>query len=42
VRDFVEAWNKVMNLDRFDLDANLRMIPETASSDVKEIVGSNG
>jgi catalase-peroxidase len=24
VRDFVAAWNKVMNLDRFDLDRALR------------------
>ena len=24
VRDFVAAWGKVMNLDRFDLDSNLR------------------
>ena len=24
VGDFVAAWNKVMNLDRFDLDSNLR------------------
>ncbi|MDB5337866.1 MAG: catalase/peroxidase, partial [Planctomycetaceae bacterium] len=24
VRDFVAVWNKVMNLDRFDLDSNLR------------------
>jgi hypothetical protein len=24
VRDFVAAWDKVMNLDRFDLDPSLR------------------
>jgi catalase-peroxidase len=24
VNDFVTVWNKVMNLDRFDLDSNLR------------------
>jgi catalase-peroxidase len=24
VRDFVAAWNKVMNLDRFDIDPTLR------------------
>jgi len=24
VKDFVAAWNKVMNLDRFDLDSNLK------------------
>ena len=24
VDDFVAVWNKVMNLDRFDLDSNLR------------------
>ena len=24
VRDFVAAWDKVMNLDRFDLDQSLR------------------
>ncbi len=32
VADFVAAWNKVMNLDRFDLDSNLRVGSKRPSS----------
>ena len=32
VRDFVAAWNKVMNLDRFDLDPALRGGAKTSAS----------
>ena len=32
VRDFVAAWNKVMNLDRFDLDPALRSGTRTSAS----------
>jgi catalase-peroxidase len=31
VHDFVAAWNKVMNLDRFDLDPALRTGSKTAA-----------
>jgi catalase-peroxidase len=31
VRDFVKAWNKVMNLDRFDLLAKAREGRETGA-----------
>jgi catalase-peroxidase len=32
VRDFVAAWNKVMNLDRFDLLAKARVRRERAAA----------
>jgi catalase-peroxidase len=32
VTDFVAAWNKVMNLDRFDLDSNVRQGTQLAAS----------
>ncbi len=31
VTDFVAAWSKVMNLDRFDLDPTLKSAPKTAA-----------
>jgi catalase-peroxidase len=32
VNDFVAAWNKVMNLDRFDLDPSVRQVANTVAS----------
>ncbi len=31
IKDFIMAWNKVMNLDRFDLDPSLKPAPGAAS-----------
>jgi catalase-peroxidase len=32
IQDFVAAWNKVMNLDRFDLDPAVRKAPQTVAN----------
>jgi hypothetical protein len=40
IRDFATAWNKVMNLDCFDLARGIPPSETTADNDARELVSS--